>query len=49
MEGKTVSYHCRLHDPPSFPKISDYDGLEQHNDGHKTLEPNLNVSGLLLS
>ena len=33
---------------PSFPLISDYDGLEQNTDGHNTLETNLNVSALLL-
>ena len=34
---------------PSFPAISDYDGLEQTTAGHNTLERNLNVSALLLS
>ena len=29
---------------PSFPTISDYDGLEQNTHGHNTLETNLNVS-----
>ena len=34
---------------PSFPAISNYDGLEQNTDGHNILETNLNVSALLLS
>ena len=34
---------------PSFPAISDYDGLEQNIDGNNTLETNLNVSALLFS
>ena len=34
---------------PSFPTISDYDGLEQNTDDHNTLETNLNVSSLLSS
>ena len=34
---------------PSFPTISDYDGLEQNSHGHNTLETNLIVSALLLS
>ena len=34
---------------PSFPAISDYDGLEQNTAGHNTLETNLNVTALLLS
>ena len=29
---------------PSFPTISDYDGLEQNTHGHNNLETNLNVS-----
>ena len=34
---------------PSFPAISDYDGLEQNADGHSTPETNLNLNALLLS
>ena len=34
---------------PSFPAVSDYDGLEQNIDGHNILETNLNVSALFLS
>ena len=33
---------------PSFPAISDYDGLEQNTYDHNTLETNLNVSKFLL-
>ena len=32
---------------PSFPSISDYDGLEQNTDSHNTLETNLNVSACI--
>ena len=59
MEGnKTVSYHDSAADDslsrdtfsaPSFPTVSDYDGLEQNTDDHNTLETNLNVSSLLSS
>ena len=33
---------------PSFPAISDYNGLKQDTDGHNTLKTNLNVGELLL-
>ena len=34
---------------PSFPTISDYEGLEQNTHGHNTPETNLIVSALLSS
>ena len=34
---------------PSFPAISDYEGLEQNTHGHNTPETNLIVSALLSS
>ena len=34
---------------PSFPTISDYDGLEQNKECHNTLDTNFNVRALILS
>ena len=34
---------------PSFPTILDYNGSEEDNDHHDTLDTNLNVSALFLS
>ena len=37
------------HNTPSFPTITDFEGLELNTDSHNTLETNLYVSALLLS
>ena len=34
---------------PSFPTISDHDGLEQNKECHNTLDTNFNVRALILS
>ena len=55
MEAK--QYHIMTDDSPlrgtcntpTFPTISDYDGLEQNTLGHNTLEKHLIVSTVLLS
>ena len=47
MEAK--QYHIMTDDSPSFPTISDYDGLEQNTHGYNTLETYLIVKALLLS
>ena len=61
MEGRKNNWEPAIHimtddspsrdtsNTPSFPTILDYNGSEEDNDHHDTLDTNLNVSALFLS